>query len=258
MNGAMNDTLAKADGSPPDLLALDQDFNFISPERRAMIAASTRTALNHSARSILPFNDVPMVMDDDGVRAPHASQEGASRFDTEALTEATERNAPTSFPRPILAHRRQHAPYRHYPPPLWRSDCRAPRYSAYYDRDNLGAHRHSASPRGDSLDALRQKAQGHCIAVMADADVKDEREDRRERGGYRGNNKRRRDNGKCAPLYPYSPTTAIRSQAKRRTQMIMTTTTAVMTVEDHSDAATMTVHAADSRKHRSLSFGVCC
>lgn len=128
-------------------------------------------------------------------------------FESQALPRTPERlpridldNPPS---RPIRKHRNRAFRSRDQIPDYWPRDFYRPREPLYCDRDNLRANR-SPRPRRErekSPATLKQKAQPEFVAAMADIDFKDERDDRREdrrddrrdRGGYRGNNKRRRD-----------------------------------------------------------------
>lgn len=69
----------------------------------------------------------------------------------------------------------------------------------YSGRQEDNYHRRAfdsySSDRGPSPDALRNRAEAVFVSAMADLDVREEREDRRDGDRYRGggNNKRRRD-----------------------------------------------------------------
>ena len=94
---------------------------------------------------------------------------------------------------------------------------------------------------------------------MADTDFRDDREDRRDRGSYRGgNNKRRRDGQwKGEALWCPCPDIGL-PVLTRSSQMTAATTTAVMTAVDPSDVEMTIRHAADTKNRLSLSFAASC
>lgn len=95
---------------------------------------------------------------------------------------------------------------------------------------------------------------------MADTEFREGRDDRRERGGYRGNNKRRRDGKfptlplRTIVLFPISTCRL----ANLHTQMMATIITVATIAEVLSDAVMMTVRAVDMKSPRFLSSGDYC
>ena len=133
------------------------------------------------------------------------SSNGASPIERQALAEAPERLPrilDNSSQRPVLQHRNRPARHRHH---LYSHRCGDlhPLRTAVYDddggSDDPRAYRDHIllRQREHSLGRSRQKAQTELVAVMADMDSREERDDRRDdrrdRGGHRGGNKRRRD-----------------------------------------------------------------
>jgi hypothetical protein len=207
MVGISSDTGQAANGSLLDGFGRDVEveFDFISPDRKAMLASRDPKPSQYPVRGISPFD-----MDVDVERVPAKFQgtgaNGPNPFEPLALPEAPGRLPRSNLdqpPRPIRQHRPRQAPIRHHDVfSNSRGDFYTPK--PYFDRDDARADRNWSPSRlrEDSPETLKQKALGNFVAVMADEDVKmeredkreDRRDDRRDRGGHRGgNNKRRRD-----------------------------------------------------------------
>jgi hypothetical protein len=210
MVGISNNTGQAANGNLLDGFGFDMEMDLISPERRAMLASTDSQPTQYPVRGISPFDDMSMDVDVDGAVAAAYQGTGSNAlnpFDPQALPEAPERpprsNLDNQPSRLIRQHRLRQAPHRDTDAPSTkRGDHYAP--EPYFDRAAARADRNWSPSRlrEDSPETLRQKALGNFVAVMADEDVKmdredrreDRRDDRRDRGGHRGgNNKRRRD-----------------------------------------------------------------
>lgn len=196
----MDFTARDAGGGTADLLGLGEEYNFVSPERQALMVAPFPMPGDLAVKPICLIDDMPMEVDE--TRADILRQDdpnGANRMNEQA--QERDREAPDhNFEKPrIRAHRsRQH---RDHIPPHWRSDHRPHTYSTYYDYDDTRgrASREEHQNRDLSPETLRNRAEATSVAHMADVDVKEDRGDRRDGGdryrggGGGGNNKRRRD-----------------------------------------------------------------
>jgi hypothetical protein len=188
-------------GGNADLLGLGEEYDFVSPERRASMAALFPIPSDLAVKPICLIDDMPMEVDETPVRADLLRQgdpNGANRMNGQA----PDRDLNFDKPRGIRTCRSRQ--YRDQIPPHWRSDHHAPTYSTYYDYDDTRgrANRNESQFREPSTETLRSRAEATYVAHMADVDVKEDRGDRRDgadrhRGGGGGNNKRRRD-GKLA------------------------------------------------------------
>jgi hypothetical protein len=197
-----------AEGGNADLLGLGKEYNFVSPERRTLMAAPFAMPSNLAVKPICLIDDMPMAVDETPARADIIRQgdtNGANRIDGQARErEALNRDLNFDKPRGIRTHRLRQ--YCNQILPHWRSDHHAPRYATYYDYDDIRgrANRNESQFREPSPETLRNRAEATYVAHMADVDVKEDRGDRRDGtdryrggGGGGGNNKRRRD-GKLA------------------------------------------------------------
>lgn len=160
---------------------------------------------------------MPVDVEDACTERQNKSSDGTSLFGSQALADAPERlprsNLDNPLSRPIRKHRNRVARRHGRPSGFPHGDFYRPYSHTYKDYDNptngTRATCNSRPPRHweFSPETLKQRVHLDLVAAMADADFKEERDDRREdrrddrrdRGGYRGNNKRRRD-GKSTSL----------------------------------------------------------
>jgi hypothetical protein len=210
MVGISSDTGQAATDSLLDGFGMDVDveFDFISPDRKAMLASGGQKPSQYPVRGISPFD---MDVDFEGALASQGTgANGPNPFESLALPEAPARVPRSNLdqpPRPIRQHRPRQAPFRNHDV----SDSRGDFYTSkpYFDRDDARADRNWSPSRlrEDTPETLKQKALGNFVAVMADEDVKmeredkreDRRDDRRDRGGHRGGNNKRRRDGEFKP-----------------------------------------------------------
>ncbi|KAH9872704.1 hypothetical protein J1614_005098 [Plenodomus biglobosus] len=160
------------------------DIDFVSSDR------SELADFEFTARP--STNDVAMENANDAGESGRC-QDRTNRFYPERERDSDSHNRTS---RPIKLHRRRNRTYRNYKADCWRPDYSISRSRRSFDNDTNPDRRHLSPlrPRDDSPETLKRKIETQFVAAMADMDVKDEREDRRDRGGYRGgNNKRRRD-----------------------------------------------------------------
>lgn len=88
----------------------------------------------------------------------------------------------------------ENRPYRDRNSDYRRPDPRIRRGKLHVDFDSAPTHSLNRGRKADSHHPLIREEGTPFLAAMADTDFKEERDDRRDRGGYRGgNNKRRRD-----------------------------------------------------------------
>lgn len=183
------------------MIDLDVNTEFISPDRMAMLKLTDEETQLDSLQDLSPFNDSSMDVDVDGAWTERqgTGADAANPFDTQAPA----RHLDDSLSRTIRQHRNRIAPFRKRTFDHRRGDLYPPHRPVNCDRDDSRANRAwiPLHQREDSPETLEEKARAILVADMADADFKEEREDRREdrrddrrdRGNYRGNNKRRRD-----------------------------------------------------------------
>jgi hypothetical protein len=187
------------------------DTTLISPDRPALLKLTDGEVQQDVDRDKSPFNDSAMDVDVVGAwterqETPGTGANAANPFDAQAPDLRLPRQLDDSLSRPIRQHRSRTAPFRNRVYNYRRGDFYSPRNPVYYDHDAFCANstRISSQQREDSPETLEEKARAVLVATMADADIREERDDRREdrrddrrdRGNYRGNNKRRRD-GEC-------------------------------------------------------------
>ncbi|CAN9389070.1 unnamed protein product [Alternaria alternata] len=183
------------------MIDLDVNTEFISPDRMAMLKLTDEETQLDLLQDPSPFNDSSMDVDVDGAWTERqgTGADAANPFDTQAPA----RHLDDSLSRTIRQHRNRTAPFRKRTFDYRRGDLYPPHRPVNCDRDDSRADRAwiPLHQREDSPETLEEKARAILVADMADADFKEEREDRREdrrddrrdRGNYRGNNKRRRD-----------------------------------------------------------------
>ncbi|RYO11965.1 hypothetical protein AA0111_g12668 [Alternaria arborescens] len=183
------------------MIDLNVNTEFISPDRMAMLKLTDGETQLDLPQDLSPFNDSSMDVDVDGAWTERqgTGADAANPFDTQAPA----RHLDDSLSRTIRQHRNRTAPFRKRTFDHRRGDLYPPHRPVNCDRADSRADR-ACIPlhqREDSPETLEEKARAILVADMADADFKEEREDRREdrrddrrdRGNYRGNNKRRRD-----------------------------------------------------------------
>ncbi|KAI4679000.1 uncharacterized protein J4E88_006290 [Alternaria novae-zelandiae] len=183
------------------------DCTFMSADRMALLKLTDEEAQQYLVRDSSPFNDLAMDVDVESAwterqDTPGTGANAANPFDAQAPVRLP-RQLDDSLSRTIRQHRTRTAPFRDRVYNHRHGDFYPPRQPVYYDHDDLGASstRIPSQLREDSPETLEEKARAVLVATMADADVREERDDRREdrrddrrdRGNYRGNNKRRRD-----------------------------------------------------------------
>jgi hypothetical protein len=183
------------------MIDLDVNTEFISPDRMAMLKLTDEEPQLDLLHDMSPFNDSSMDVDVDGAwtERQDTGADAANPFDTQAPA----RHLDDSLSRTIRQHRNRTAPFRKRTFDHRRGDLHPPYRPVNCDSDDSRADRAwiQLHQREDSPETLEEKARAILVADMADADFKEEREDRREdrrddrrdRGNYRGNNKRRRD-----------------------------------------------------------------
>jgi hypothetical protein len=194
MNGTTVVPAIGAGGGYTDLLEVNTDFKFVSPDRQALLTAPED---NQHVVSLVGGEPMEVEMRDadqiDVVRAGANHEQARSTLDFH-----------NPIPRPIKAYRsrrnRNRSSYR-YP----QNDHYSPRYSKYRDLDDTrGRDFHFERQIRQPWPETRFNTAGVTIvSAMAELDVKEERDDRRDGDRYRGggNNKRRRD-GKLATGRP--------------------------------------------------------
>jgi hypothetical protein len=169
-----------------DLLGLDAEFEFVSPERKALMDAAEDA--QHGGVAVEPME---IDMQRDALTARQDAHHELTRSTLDFYNPA---------PRPIKAHqfrRNRGRLFNRYP----LSNQYSSRSSNYRDPDDSRgrAFHYERRNRQPSLETLHSPVEATIVSSMADLDVKEEREDRRDGDRYRGggNNKRRRD-GKLA------------------------------------------------------------
>lgn len=182
-----------------DLLE-DDSGNITQPDRPAMLPNKIYSNKDHLKNPISSPIGTAMDLDDDDTRQSvrQDPENGANRFDRRASMHNHDRNLNlvNHDPRLIKSHHPRYAAYREYTHFDERYTAQSASSTRYYDRGNTRVDHYSPSPprrRERSPEALKWKNRGELFEKMADVHVKEEREDRRDRGGYRGGNKRRRD-----------------------------------------------------------------
>lgn len=152
------------------------DYQFVCPERQALMN--------------VPDAEGPHT-DDEPIEFKVDANFGAS--DGRART--SNRNLYNTPSRPIRAYNSRLNRYPRFR--SYRDHDRPPRGDLVHPEGNHRAHTFEdyASNRAPSPDALRNRAEAVFVSAMADLDVREERDDRRDGDRYRGGgyNKRRRD-----------------------------------------------------------------
>jgi hypothetical protein len=194
MNGTAAVPANGAGGGYTNLLGVGTDYEFVSTDRQALLKPPED--IQHAVFLVgggpmeVEMRDADHV---DVVRAGANYEQARSTFDFH-----------NPIPRPIKAHRsrrnRNRSSYQ-YP----QNDHYSPRYSKYRDLDDArGRDFHFERQTRQPSPGTRFSTAGVTIvSAMAELDVKEERDDRRDGDRYRGggNNKRRRD-GKLATGRP--------------------------------------------------------
>lgn len=213
------------------------DYQYVCSERQALMS--------------MPDADVdlePIEFEDE----KRDANMDAMRIDHQAQTSS--RNLYITPSRPIRAYNSRLNRYSRFR--SYQDNDRPPREDQVQQGHNYRARALDSyhRDREASLDSLRNRAEAVFVSAMADLDVREERDDRRDGDRYRGGgqNKRRRD-GELATLMLCS---AFDHDAYKMPQMTTTTTPAIEAV-DLSDAATTTSpRAADTKSRRFPSFAV--
>ncbi|CBY01073.1 hypothetical protein IAQ61_011964 [Plenodomus lingam] len=176
------------------------DIGFVPAERKATlddpIVADFQSTANPSCK------DVPMANTNDDVPGPATRQANTNHTPVHPDRDCNAAHISTSQPPTKPDHRRNRS--RYHPNPKtdrWRPGFPTSRSKPYLDLDDVHTdprrRRCLLSPlrrSNGSPETVKHEAGAQLVAAMADVDIKEEREDRRDRGGYRGgNNKRRRD-----------------------------------------------------------------
>jgi hypothetical protein len=180
------------------MLDIGADLEFVSPERRAlMVAGDSILDLQHAAAAVSLVDDEPLEVEMRDVPTVRATRQAEERANVEQAPSTLDFY--NAIPRPIRAHRSRHNHYQsanRYP-----SNGHSLFHHPHCDLDDARgrAFHDQRQYREPSPDTLRNHAEATYVSAMADVDVKEERDDRRDGDRYRGggNNKRRRD-GKLA------------------------------------------------------------
>jgi hypothetical protein len=197
MNGPALAPTNGAESGCTDLLGLGMDYDFVSPERQALLKAPADSHHGGVVHSLV--DDEPME-----VETRDADRIDMVRADTNHEQARSTLDFHNPVPRPIKAHRsrrNRNQSYHQHP----QNDHYSRRYSKYRDLDDArGRDFHFARQTREPSPETRFNTAGVTIvSAMAELDVKEERDDRRDGDRYRGggNNKRRRD-GKLATRRP--------------------------------------------------------
>lgn len=182
------------EGGVVDLLGLGVDFNIQTSHPKALTTHPCLPPDSYAVEAFSQCNNVSMAESGEVVERVHPSRQGNFRasHDEQARLEAIlDSDTAPITPRPINQHCRRHSWQREYTP----SRYTAPRNNYYHDRDRSSrAHSDSYRLQREAwLETRRLRPEATFVSNMADLDTRDERYDRRDRGGYRGGNKRRRD-----------------------------------------------------------------
>lgn len=184
-----------------DLLGLDMDYEFVAPNRQVLINGPDRPQNGAAAISLIDDEPMEVEMGDsqhekESVRPEHPN--------SASLAEQARRTLDFSntAPRPIRAPRFIHNNHYRSSNPHRQGDYYKPK--PYRDLDAVAgrAHDFDRQNRDPSPETARNQGEAIFVSAMADVDVKEERDDRRDGDRYRGGgqNKRRRD-GKLATVW---------------------------------------------------------
>jgi hypothetical protein len=184
---------------------MDVEMEFVSADRKKLMTAPEYPQYANGAISLV--DDVPMEVD-----ARESEQTTRQDGSNGASPEAHGRDLDfdTQLPRPTREPRSRRDRTRiHRSRP--QGDFYTPKTSVYHDPDDFRgrAYRYDRQYREASPETLRLRAEAAIVSGMADMDVKQEPENRRDGDRYRGGgngggNKRRRD-GRLAPKRSQSP-----------------------------------------------------
>lgn len=205
MNGTTHTLGETVNHGCADLLGLGMDYEYVSPERRALMHGTEKSPNVAVPISLIDDEPMEVEMHDMQVEPTLACQEhsnDANRFHDEQARSTLDFS--NTAQRPIRAHRNRsnnfrlsnrYSQHHHY----------TSRQSVYRDLDDARGrvYHYSRQTCEPSPDALRNRGEAIFVSAMADADVKEERDDRRDGDRYRGggHNKRRRD-GELATEHP--------------------------------------------------------
>jgi len=207
MDGTMHTPGQSAGNGVADLLGLGLDLEFVSPERRRLMAAPEHSQYANGAISLI--DDMPMEVEmgetetEPTVPGRQEHSNGASLMDEQAP--GRDLDFDHAVPRPIRAPRSRRNLYDAYPQHQ-QGDYYAPKPALYHDPDDPRgrACRYDREYREASPETLRNRAEASFVSAMADTDVKQERDDRRDGDRYRGGGNKRRRDGELATQHPRS------------------------------------------------------
>jgi hypothetical protein len=180
-----------------DLLGLGPDYKHVSPARRALMHGSQDS--RNAAVKISLIDDEPMEVEMHDIQvdptlARQAHPNDANRFPVEQARSTLDLSNTTR--RPLRAHHNRRNNLRNssrYP----QDGYYTPIGTVYRDLDDDRgrAYPYDCLTREPSPEILRNRGEAIFVSNMADHDVKEERDDRRDGDRYRGggHNKRRRD-----------------------------------------------------------------
>jgi hypothetical protein len=199
MTGTTAHTSEKAaNNGYADLLELGMEFEFVSPERQGLMNGRDRCQNGAVAMSLIDDEPTEVEMRDAQVE-PTVGQEHPKHASSDEQARRSTLDLSNTAPRPIRApHSRHNNHYRSFKR-YAQGDYYIPKPYRDPDADRGRASDHDRQHRDPSPDTVRDQGKAIYVSAMADVDVKEERDDRRDGDRYRGggNNKRRRD-GKLA------------------------------------------------------------
>ncbi|EAT83394.2 hypothetical protein SNOG_09202 [Parastagonospora nodorum SN15] len=183
-----------------DLLGLGMDCEFVAPDGQVLMGGPDMS--QHGAAAIPLVDDEPMEVEmrkePTSVRPEHPN---SASFDEQARRTL---DFSDTAPRPIRAPRSIRNNHYRSSNPHRQGDYYKPK--PYRDLDAVAGRVHDfdRQNRDPSPETARNQGEAIFVSAMADVDVKEERDDRRDGDRYRGGgqNKRRRD-GKLATAWPW-------------------------------------------------------
>jgi hypothetical protein len=198
MNGTSHTAGNTANNGYAHLLGLGTELEYVSPERRALIHGQDHSQDAPVGISLIDDEPMEVEMHDMQVDPTLARQahpnDDANHFQTEQARSTLDLSNTTQ--RLLRAHHNRRNHFRtsdKYPQNCYYT----PRQSVYRDLDDDRgrAYPYHRQTRELSPDTLRNRGEAIYVSNMADLDVKEERDERRDGDRYRGggHNKRRRD-----------------------------------------------------------------
>jgi len=188
-----------------DLLGLGMDYEFVAPDRQVLMGEPDKSQNRAAAISLI--DDEPMEVETGESRhekeptpaSVHPEHPNSASLDKQGRRTLDFSNA---APRPIRAPRSIHNNHYRSSNPHRQGDYYKPK--PYRDLDAVAgrAHDFDRQNRDPSPETASNQGEAIFVSAMADVDVKEERDDRRDGDRYRGGgqNKRRRD-GKLATVW---------------------------------------------------------